>query len=184
MALGKRKKASEVREVVAVPQTGNKSHPFTSLSSLMPSSTVDTRLYASLREAVPVIDAAISKLVRLLGEFRVVCDDSAAEKELTYFLENVNVGGTRQGINAFVGTFFEQLITMGTAVGEMVTDSFTITHLFNSSLESIYLCEGENPLDIVINSLLSGIRSLSFFPYIIPSRAKYTVHPCLRGFPS
>ncbi len=152
MALGKRKKASEVREVVAVPQTGSKSHPFTSLSSLMPSSPVDTRLYASLREAVPVIDAAISKLVRLLGEFRVVCDDSAAEKELTYFLENVNVGGTRQGINAFVGTFFEQLITMGTAVGEMVTDSFTITHLFNSSLESIYLCEGENPLDIVINS--------------------------------
>ncbi len=152
MALGKHKKNSEVREVVAVPQTGNKSHPFSSLSAYMPSSPVDTRLYSGLREAVPVIDAAISKLVRLLGEFRVVCDDAAAEKELSYFLENVNVGGTRQGINAFVGTFFEQLLTMGTAVGEMITDSSTITHLFNSPLDSVYLSEGENPLDIIINA--------------------------------
>ncbi len=152
MALGKRKKTSEVREVVAVPQTGSKSHPFSSLSAYMPSSPVDTRLYSGLREAVPVIDAAIGKLVRLLGEFRVICDDAAAEKELSYFLENVNVGGTRQGINAFVGTFFEQLLTMGTAVGEMITDSSTITHLFNSPLDSVYLSEGKNPLDIVINA--------------------------------
>lgn len=173
MALGKRKKASEIREVVAVPQTGSTAHPFSSLSSYMPSSPVDTRLYAGLREAVPVIDAAISKLVRLLGEFRVVCDDAAAQKELTYFLENVNVGGTRQGISAFVGTFFEQLLTMGTAVGEMITDSSTITHLFNSSLDSVYLSEGENPLDIVINAESSKGQ---FVPVRYPELILLSVH--------
>ncbi|MBQ7118065.1 MAG: serine/threonine protein phosphatase [Clostridia bacterium] len=152
MALGKRKKHSEVREVLSVPQTGSTSHPFSSLSSYMPQSPVDTRLYAGLREAVPVIDAAISKLVRLLGEFRVVCDDTQAERELSRFLDTVNVGGTRQGIFAFVGTFFEQLLTMGTAVGEMIIDSSTVTHLFNSSLDSVYLSEGKSPLDIVISA--------------------------------
>ncbi len=173
MALGKRKKTSEVREVVAVPQTGNTAHPFSSLSAYMPSSPVDTRLYTGLREAVPVIDAAISKLVRLLGEFRVVCDDTMAEKELSYFLENVNVGGTRQGINAFVGTFFEQLLTMGTAVGEMITDSSTITHLFNSSLDSVYLSEGETPLDIVINAETSKGK---FMPVKYPELILLSVH--------
>lgn len=173
MALGKRKKASEIREVVAVPQTGSTAHPFSSLSSYMPSSPVDTRLYTGLREAVPVIDAAISKLVRLLGEFRVVCDDGQAERELTYFLENVNVGGTRQGINAFVGTFFEQLLTMGTAVGEIITDSSTVTHLYNSSLDSVYLSEGENPLDIVINAETSEGR---FTPVRYPELILLSVH--------
>ncbi len=173
MALGKRKKHSEVKEVVAVPQTGSTSHPFTSLSAYMPSSPVDTRLYMGLREAVPVIDAAISKLVRLLGEFKVVCDDPQAEKELSFFLENVNVGGTRKGISAFVGTFFEQLLTMGTAVGEMIIDSSTVTHLFNCPLDNVCLCEGKSPLDIVINAESSKGK---FTPVRYPELILLSVH--------
>lgn len=173
MALGKRKKHSEVREVIAVPQTGSTSHPFSSLSSYMPSAPADTRLYMSLREAVPLIDAAISKLVRLLGEFRVICDDSQAEKELSYFLDTVRVGGTRQGIHAFIGTFFEQLLTMGTAVGEMITDSSTVTHLFNSPLESVCLSEGKSPLDIVISAEDSKGK---FLPVRYPELILLSVH--------
>ncbi len=173
MALGKHKKHSQVREVVSVPQTGSNSHPFTSLSAYMPSAPVDTRLYTGLREAVPVIDAAINKLVRLLGDFAVVCDDENAQKELGCFLENVNVGGTRRGISAFIGTFFEQLLTMGTAVGEMVTDSVTITHLFNSSLDSVYLSEGKSPLDIIINA---ETANGSFAPVKYPELILLSVH--------
>ncbi|MBR5438566.1 MAG: serine/threonine protein phosphatase [Clostridia bacterium] len=173
MALGKNKKHSPVSEVVAVPQTGNKSHPFSSLACYMPSSPADTRLYMGLREAVPVIDAAINKLVRLLGEFTVVCEDKRAEKELSYFLENVSVGGTRNGISAFIGTYFEQLLTMGTAVGEMVINSQTVTHLFNSPLESVYLCEGKSPLDIVINAESSAGK---FTPVKYPELILLSVH--------
>ncbi len=173
MALIKRKKHSEAKEVVAVPQTGGTSHPFSSLSAYMPQSPADTRLYMGLREAVPVIDAAINKLVRLLGEFRVVCTDSRAQSELSYFLDNVNVGGTRNGISAFINTFFEQLLTMGTAVGEMITDSSTITHLFNSPLESIYLCEGKSPLDIIINA---KTQNGTFTPVKYPELILLSVH--------
>lgn len=152
MALGKRKKQPEARQVVAVPQTGSSSHPFSSLSAYVPCAPADARLYTGLREAVPLIDAAISKLVRLLGDFRVLCEDAEAEGELSDFLERVNVGGTRQGIHAFITTFFDQLLTTGTAVGEMIISPSTITHLFNSSPDSIHLSEGKSPLDIVVSS--------------------------------
>lgn len=159
--------------MVAVPQTGSSVHPFSSISASMTSAPVDTRLYMSLREAVPVIDAAISKLVRLLGDFKVTCEDKAAEEELSYFLENVSVGGTRNGISAFVGTFFDQLLTMGTAVGEMLVNSSTITHLYVSPLDRVYLSEGKSPLDIVISSETSAGN---FVPVKYPELILLSVH--------
>ena len=83
-----------------------------SLSSYNPTSP-DMELYRSLREAIPVIDAALYKLIRLLGNFEIICSDKEAEKELRDFLQSVNVGGTRQGINAFISSYFEQLLTYG-----------------------------------------------------------------------
>lgn len=173
MALGKRKKKSGIREVVAVPQTGSTSHPFSSLSACLSQDCIDSRLYMSLREAVPVIDAAISKLVRLLGDFNVSCDDRQAEKELSYFLENVSVGGTRKGISAFVNTFFDQLLTTGTAVGEMIIDSSTVTHLFISPLDSVQLSCGKSPLDIIISTEGS---SGHFTPVKYPELILLSVH--------
>ncbi|MBQ3136602.1 MAG: serine/threonine protein phosphatase [Clostridia bacterium] len=170
MAFGKRRKAPETISAVAVPQTAVPSHPF---NSLFPACPADTHLYSHLRQAVPVIDAAVNKLVRLLGEFQVVCTDGTAQKELEYFLGNVNVGGTRKGISAFVSTFFEQLITVGTAVGEMITDGSTITHLFVSPIESVYLCEGKSPLDIVINA---QSPDGSFSPVRYPELILLSVH--------
>ncbi|MBQ6600713.1 MAG: phage portal protein, partial [Clostridia bacterium] len=56
------------------------------------------------------------------------------------------------GIDAFVSSFFEQLITYGTAIGEMVVTDGQLTHLFNSDLKSVSLSEGSSPLDIVVSS--------------------------------
>ena len=79
------------------------------------------RLYRELREKVPVIDAAIFKLVRLTGGFTVDCADPGAAEALRAFLAQVPVGGNRQGVAAFLSTYFEQLLTCGTALGEIVT---------------------------------------------------------------
>ena len=57
-----------------------------------------------------------------------------------------------QGIDAFLSVFTEQLLTYGTAVGEIVTDGRSITHLFNSDLKSVSLTEGSSPLDITVCS--------------------------------
>lgn len=171
MALRKKKNESTC-DAVAVPQTGGNSHPFMSLSSYNPTSP-DMELYKSLREAIPVIDAALFKLIRLLGSFQVLCDNKKAEKELKDFLQSVNVGGTRCGIDAFIGSFFEQLLTYGTAVGEICTDGRSITHLFNADLKSVSLGYGETPLDIVVSSDNgSGV----FKPVKYPSLVLLSVH--------
>lgn len=152
MAFGKRKKDDPSSAVVAVPQTSSYAHPFTKLSGYNPVSSADISLYKSLREAIPIIDAAIYKLVRLIGTFKVECESKEAEKFLSDFLETVNVCGTRQGIDAFVSTFLEQLLTYGTAVGEMITDGNTITHLYNADLKTVSLSEGSNALDITVST--------------------------------
>lgn len=170
MALRKKKNESTC-DTVAVPQTGGNSHPFMSLSSYNPTSP-DMELYRNLREAIPVIDAALYKLIRLLGNFEIICSDKEAEKELRDFLQSVNVGGTRQGINAFISSYFEQLLTYGTAVGEICTDGRSITHLFNADLRTISLSYGENPLDVIVSSESSG----TFTPVKYPSLVLLSVH--------
>lgn len=138
------------KETLAVTQTGKSAHPFYTLSSYMPYSKGDMELYRSLREAVPIIDAAIYKLVRLLGDFTVKATDKYAEKELLSFLQSVNVDGERQGVTAFISTFFEQLLTYGTAVGEMVLTGEGFTHLHNADLKAVSLSHAEKSLDLTV----------------------------------
>ena len=60
-------------------------------------------LYRALREKVPIIDASINKLRRLLGSFVVECPDEAAQRGLRRFLDDVPVGAAGQGIDSFLG---------------------------------------------------------------------------------
>lgn len=109
----------------------------------------ERRLYKELREAVPVIDAAIMKLVRLLGEFRVICADDEAQRAFDSFAEMVQVGGTGTGLNSFVSTYFDQLLTYGTAVGEIVTYSDgEVAALYNAPCDAVELRSGDSPLDV------------------------------------
>ena len=47
-----------------------------------PLAPLEGRLYEMLREAVPIIDAAIVKLIRLTGGFTVSCTDGQAQRLL------------------------------------------------------------------------------------------------------
>lgn len=151
LTFGKKKKPESTENTVAVPQTGKSSHPFLPISSYIPGGVQDVALYRSLREAVPIIDAAIEKLVRLLGTFSVKAETDAAQKSLERFLCEVDVGGTRKGIYAFISTFFGELLTCGTAVGEIVADSAGIRSLYIADLRNISLSAGASPLDIIVS---------------------------------
>ena len=122
--------------------------PFEALS-FCGGSPGERRLYKALRESIPVIDAAICKLVRLLGEFRVECDDQQAEQELRLFLEQVQVNGCQTGITEFIGCYFAQLLTYGTAVGEMVLtpSGNEIGALYNADLDDLEFRRGDSPLN-------------------------------------
>lgn len=56
------------------------------------------------------------------------------------------------GINAFLATFFEQLLTYGTAVGEMIISGGTLSHLYNADLKSVSLSHGKSPVEIIVSA--------------------------------
>ncbi len=144
------KKRNTSRVSAPVTQTKN-SHPFGILDGYVPLGAPQIRLYYTLREAIPVIDAAILKIVRLTGGFEIKCTDKAAQNAMDDFVRNVPVGGNRQGLYAFVDSYLEQLLTCGTAVGEMVTDSDgDMRALFNAPLGNIELKRNQNGFDIDI----------------------------------
>ncbi len=143
-----------------------------------------------MREAVPVIDAAIMKLVRLTGGFKAVCRDPRAQEQLEKFLELVPVGGNQTGVTAFISTYFEQLLTYGTAVGEILTDSSGIpVGLYNARLEDIELRRAENAFDIELcvrdGGELYPVKkpSLVLLSVLNPEAGQLSGNSLLKGLP-
>ena len=102
-------------------QTGTKqNHPFGALDRYVPLSRAEFGLYDTIREAVPIVDAAIGKITALTGGFHVECDHPALQGALDDFMENVPVGSSLYGIDAFVAQHLEQLLMYGTSVGEIL----------------------------------------------------------------
>lgn len=144
------KKLSSAKTAVSSPQT-YRHNPFDRLDSYVPLATPQNALYRELREAVPVLDAAIYKIVRLTGGFHAECSKSINTDRLNSFLKNVSVGGNQQGIESFISTYLEQLLTYGTAVGEIVTDSLgRFAALYNADLDDIELRRGDDGFSTVV----------------------------------
>lgn len=107
----------------------------------------EKKLYGELRKNVPIIDGAIDKIVRLTGGFNVICNEKKNQKFLDSFLESVNVGGTSLGIESFIDIYLSQLLTFGTAIGEMVLNNENSFSLYNGELEDITLKRNsKNPM--------------------------------------
>ena len=111
------------------------SHPFYSLGGYTPMSGTNGRIYKSLREAVPIIDAAIYKIVRLMGGFEFSTGNDELDSQINSFFGRINVGGNQTGIQAFVDNYVEQLLTYGTAIGEMLYDDRGFYALYNGELD-------------------------------------------------
>ena len=85
----------------AVVQTREEeSHPFGALNGYVPLKTGEIALYRTIREAVPIVDAAVGKLVRLAGGVKVTADEG--QRELEEFLRTVNTGRGQRGIQSFL----------------------------------------------------------------------------------
>ncbi|MFQ7855182.1 MAG: hypothetical protein ACLRIS_08700 [Flavonifractor plautii] len=87
------------------------------LDGYVPLSQGEMELYRSIREAVPIVDAALRKLVRLAGGVKVSCRESAAQEGLDWFLQHVNTGRGQRGIQSFLDGYLDSMLTFGRAVG-------------------------------------------------------------------
>ena len=142
-----KRKKNRREPLSAAPVTDTALAVQTGLPPVQPFSGVtERRLYEQLRANVPVIDSAIGKIRRLIGSFTVVCAQQNAQERLNRFLSGVQVNAAQQGIDAFIGNYFEQLLTYGNAVGEIVPDENGIAALYNASLDDV---EIEEPAPLV-----------------------------------
>lgn len=159
MSIFNRNKGSESEkntESAVTAQTGSlRAHPFNMLRGYVPMNA-DNRIYSALREGVPIIDSAINKIVRLMGGFEFVTDSKYLDDEINTFFSRINVGGNQKGIQAFVDNYMEQLLTYGTAIGEMLYDEDNFYALYNGELDALEVRRKENGIDIGFYNISTG----------------------------
>ncbi len=126
----------------------DRAHPFGSLRSYIPLSQHEYRLYQSMREALPVLDAAIGKLVRLTGGFHVEC--AQGQTQLAEFLRTVPCGRGQRGIHSFLAAYLDSLLLYGRAIGEMVVTERRFCALCWGDVTTVQIEEGDSPLDVTI----------------------------------
>ena len=127
-------------------------HPFVQLDGYVPLGRGETRLYRAIREGVPVVDAAICKLVRLCGGVKAVCQDGRAQEGLDRFLRTVDVGRGQRGVQAFLDQYLDSMLVCGRGVGEIVpaADGRDIAAVLCADVDRIEIREGDSPLDFAL----------------------------------
>lgn len=150
MRIFSRKKTGPLR----VQLRDGDAHPFSLLAGYVPLGGGETRLYREIREAVPIVDAAITKLVRLTGGFCVKCGNARAEKELAAFIKNVDTGRGQRGLQSFLDCYLDSMITCGRAVGEIVPNpSGDIAAVLCGDVCQVQVKEGDTPLKFELCSM-------------------------------
>ena len=156
------------------------------------SSLCERSLYKSLKDNVPIIDAAVSKIIRLIGDFKVKTDSPVIDEQINGFLKNIRVNACETGIKNFISCYLQQLLIYGTAVGEIVPDSScrNIAALYNASLDDIDISYNGSPINIKICSVAqNGDRipvkypSLILFSAIMPEPGQIYGTSVLKGLP-
>lgn len=135
-------------------------HPFSILDRHKPLSRPEFAVFDAIREAIPVVGAAVDKIIRLVGSFEVECSDHRAERELAEFLKNVPTGVCSRGVNGFMGSYLDSLIMYGTAVGEMAcSEGGRLLGLYNAPLDGLEIIRTDDPFSCSIAVRGSGGKS-------------------------
>ena len=144
----KRKQPEQPVGAAVTQLRGGQGHPFGSLKSYIPLCGTEFQLYRSMREALPVLDAAITKLVRLVGGFTVTCPQG--QEGLQHFLRTVPCGRAQFGIHSFLSAYLDSLLLYGRAIGEMVVAGGQLAALCWGDVSALQIEEGASPLDVTI----------------------------------
>lgn len=185
MGLFSKKNSGGEKISAAAVQTGSCArHPFGRVSLYTPLGT-NGHVYASLRESVPIIDAAVLKIIRLVNDFKFETGDEAVDRDLNGFFENINVGGNQIGIDTFVSSYLSDLLTYGSAVGEMIADDNGFYALYNGELATLEVKRAENGFDIEFYNGSEKIarQDLILFTALNPKPGEITGTSLLSGLP-
>lgn len=145
------KRKGKTGAVAAVCQlrSGNV-HPFGLMQGFVPLGAGEERVYRQLREAIPVLDAAVGKMVRLCGGFEAKCRNPQAQEKLNEFLRFLPCGRGQMGIESFLSGYLDSLLTYGRAVGELVVTGGRLRAVCWGDVTALEAQEGTSPLETVL----------------------------------
>lgn len=182
--IGKQKRETSVRRSRLAPSGFEN---FRGCSALR---DTDLRLYDSLREAIPVIDAALNMSVRLCGGFRLKGESAAATAALERFKNTVRVGAAGVGLDAFLSAYLNSLLTYGNAVAEILpTWDENVCALYNADLKNLEIIEKNGGMTAEIRVKEPGESRALKHPDLItftaldPPAGRCTGVSMLRGLP-
>lgn len=181
----KRKSGKAAGTAAAAVQTSAFSnHSFVNLGGFM-NLGLNNRVYKSLRENVPVIDAAVLKIIRLINDFEFETGNDQTDAQMNKFFEGICVGGNQTGISAFVSTYLSDLLTYGSAAGEMIADDSGFYALYNGELNVLEVKRAQNNLDIEFYNSSKKLprQDLILFSALNPEPGSILGTSLLRGLP-
>lgn len=146
----KRKKDKTSTVAAACQLRGGSIHPFGAMRGFTPLGGGEERIYREMREALPVLDAAVGKMVRLCGGFEVKCRNPQAQERLNAFLEMMPCGRGQMGIESFLSGYLDSLLTYGRAVGELVVVGGKLRAVCWGDVTALEVEEGNDSLDVVL----------------------------------
>ncbi len=146
MALFFKTKAAPKPDIGAETPSRKGSEGFFRLSGC--GSACENELYSKLRAEVPIIDACIGKMIRLVGGFRAKALDPRFQPALDRFVKNVRVGASGRGLQTFADTSLDSLLTYGCSLGEIVYDrtKTSIAGIYPAPVKNMEIREGDGPL--------------------------------------
>lgn len=173
----------------ATPQMRNDNY-FGDMFSYSAGSVFAPELYRNLRDNVPIIDAAIMKIVRLTGGFQVIANNEKYQELLDEFVNSVPVGAGRRGLSLFIDTFFEELLTYGVTAGEIILKGENISSLYNVPVRDIYLKRSEEDFNKVLVCSPKGLgaepvpfQDLVVYSSLNPKAGEIVGTSVLKGLP-
>ena len=189
MAIFKRKKTDE--KVPALVSTTQRTAYRSALLRAMNPSPYEYELYRQLRYTVPVIDAAIYKIIRLTGGFRVRVEDGRYDAFIEDFVKNVRSDAGSVSLQSFIDAYFEQLLCYGTAVAEMLTDSDDrVTYLYNAPINDVAFRRNPNDFRIIEICRNDGFEDVPvrnqqklLYSTLNPDAGMLTGNSILKGLP-
>lgn len=180
----KRKSGKAAGTAAAVQTSAFSNHPCVNLGGFM-NLGLNNRVYKSLRENVPVIDAAVLKIIRLMNDFEFETGNEQIDTQMNKFFDGICVGGNQTGISAFVSTYLSDLLTYGSAAGEMIADENGFYALYNGELSALEVKRAPNNLDIEFYNSGKKLprQELILFSALNPEPGSILGISLLRGLP-
>ncbi|HCA04685.1 MAG TPA: serine/threonine protein phosphatase [Ruminococcaceae bacterium] len=169
---GRKKRPQTVKAAVQTVPKIRQNGRLYDFSNTVYQSKLERSLYDSMRESVPIIDAAIEKIIRLIGGFTVETTESVCQKTADDFVRNVRANGTELGLDAFVFGYLNNLLTYGEAVGEMIPDrrKSGVAAVYNASLDDVEIRSGSSPLEpVVCVNEVDGVKPVVNQKFVICS---------------